>query len=119
MCVPSKPTTDTYPVHARPKAVVDFRFVNPIAMYEPNANYNTAIVGLAVVVAAGGNGGAVGVRLRGAQGSGVEDVSIVFQGDSGMAGVVGGCGSGGAHHGITVTGGRCVLVWLWCTLWLC
>ena len=44
-----------------------------------------------------GNYGAVGVRLRGAQGSGLEDVTV-HTGD-GLAGVVGGCGSGGAHHG--------------------
>ena len=75
-------------------------------MYEPNENYNTVIVGLHIVVEKGGNEGAQGYRLRGAQGSGLEDVSVEFQGNSGLAGVVGGCGSGGAHHSINVTGGR-------------
>ena len=71
--------------------------------------YNTNIVGLRVVVGAG-NAGAIGFCLRGAQGSGLEDVQVVFEGglasDAGIAGVVGGAGSGGAHHGVTVVGGR-------------
>ena len=90
----------------QPKAVIDFRFVNPLSEYEPNENYNTIISGLSIIVEAGGNQGAIGVRLRGAQGSGLEDISITFRGNSGLAGVVGGCGSGGAHHQINVTGGR-------------
>ena len=51
-----------------------------------------------------GNVGAVGVRLRGAQGSGLEDVTVDV--GPGLVGVVGGCGSGGAHHGVHVIGGR-------------
>ena len=51
----------------QPKAVIDFRFVNPLSEYEPNENYNTIISGLSIIVEAGGNQGAIGVRLRGAQ----------------------------------------------------
>jgi hypothetical protein len=43
-------------------------------------------------------------RTAGAQGSGLEDVTV--EAGDGLAGVVGGCGSGGAHHGLKVTGGR-------------
>lgn len=51
-----------------------------------------------------GNQGAIGLHCRGAQGSGLEDVAVYLA--DGLVGVVGGAGSGGAHHGITVVGGR-------------
>ena len=65
--------------------------------------YNSMATSLTIEIGSG-NFGAVGIRLRGAQGSGIEDVTILA-GD-GLAGVVGGCGSGGAHHGLRVVGGR-------------
>lgn len=87
------------------------------------------------IVIGKGNLGAVGIRLRGAQGSGIEDVTVnasvplvlidsycfwrveqteflkiipnlLHVSGDGLAGVVGGCGSGGAHHGLHVIGGR-------------
>eukprot|EP00912_Choanoflagellata_sp_UC4_P000051 UC4_evm3s34 len=93
----------------QPRAVLDFRMINPVGNTEPNEQYNSAITSLGIKIGIG-NIGAVGIRLRGAQGSGVEDVRVVFQGqtknDTGLVGIVGGCGSGGSHHGITVVGGR-------------
>ena len=87
----------------KPRYVLDFFFENSAGGPEPNAQYNSMATDLTVMVGTGNVGG-VGVRLRGAQGSGLEDVTV-HAGD-GLAGVVGGCGSGGAHHGLRVTGGR-------------
>ena len=86
-----------------PRYVLDFFFENSAGLPEPNAQYNSIAMDLTIVIGEG-NLGAVGVRLRGAQGSGLEDVTVDV-GD-GLAGVVGGCGSGGAHHGLTIIGGR-------------
>ena len=88
---------------AEPKYVLDFFFQNSAGVPEPNAQYNSMASNLKIVVSPG-NFGAVGVRLRGAQGSGLEDVTV--EAGDGLAGVVGGCGSGGAHHGLLVVGGR-------------
>eukprot|EP00943_MAST-04B_sp_MAST-4B-sp1_P008413 g8413.t1 len=94
---------------SQPKICVDMRYINPIGQEEPNAQYNTNIIGIKVQIGAG-NAGAVGIRLRAAQGSGIEDVEIIFEGgvdpNAGLAGIVGGCGSGGAHHSIFISGGR-------------
>ena len=94
---------------SQPKVCVDMRYINPIGQEEPNAQYNTNIIGVKVQIGVG-NAGAVGIRLRAAQGSGIEDVEIIFDGgadpNAGMAGIVGGCGSGGAHHSIFISGGR-------------
>ena len=85
------------------------RYINPLGQEEPNAQYNTNRVGVKIAVGIG-NAGAVGLRLRAAQGSGAEDVEIIFEGgnqpNAGLAGIVGGCGSGGAHHSVKVQGGR-------------
>ena len=92
-----------------PKACIDMRYINPLGQEEPNAQYNTNIIGVKIAVGVG-NAGAVGLRLRAAQGSGAEDVEIIFEGgnepNAGLAGIVGGCGSGGAHHSVKVVGGR-------------
>jgi hypothetical protein len=88
---------------SRPAYVLDFFFLNSADIPEPNAQYNSMATSLNIQVGSG-NVGAVGIRLRGAQGSGIEDVTV-YAGD-GLAGVVGGCGSGGAHHGLRVVGGR-------------
>ena len=97
------PNTQGFGNPQAPKVLVDTFFLNAINRPEPNAMYNTVIVGVTVRIG-DNNPGAVGVRLRGAQGSGLENVTV-HAGD-GLAGIVGGCGSGGAHHGITVHGGR-------------
>ena len=69
-----------------------------------NVNFNQVIQGINVVVG-DGNHGAIGIRLRGAQGSAVEDC-LVDLGKDGLIGVVGACGSGGSHAGVTVLGGK-------------
>eukprot|EP01047_Picozoa_sp_COSAG01_P029115 COSAG01_NODE_1987_length_8707_cov_2.906366_11_plen_1138_part_00 len=92
---------------SQPKYVLDFFFENSGATPEPNAQYNSMATNINIVISGGGddggNQGAVGVRLRGAQGSGLEDVTVDV--GPGLAGVVGGCGSGGAHHGLHIIGG--------------
>ena len=93
----------TFTNASAPRYVLDFFFENSAGTPEPNAQYNSIAMNLNIVVSEG-NVGDVGVRLRGAQGSGLEDVTVDV-GD-GLAGIVGGCGSGGAHHGLTVIGGR-------------
>lgn len=51
-----------------------------------------------------GNAGAVAIRHRGAEGSTIEDVAIRAEGA--FAGIHDAPGSGGAMHGVSVTGGR-------------
>ena len=98
-----KPSSPGFTDAEKPAYVFDFFFENSAGEPEPNAQYNSMATSLTIVIGAG-NVGAVGIRLRGAQGSGIEDVTV-YAGD-GLAGVVGGCGSGGAHHGLRVIGGR-------------
>eukprot|EP00035_Acanthoeca_spectabilis_P001559 m.81023 g.81023 ORF g.81023 m.81023 type:complete len:1212 (-) comp10967_c0_seq1:393-4028(-) len=92
-----------------PTTLIDFHYDNPNGDEEPNAQYNTCLIGVSIVIGRH-NPGAIGVRLRAAQGSGLEDVNVTFEGgsdpDAGLVGVSGGCGSGAAHHGIVVRGGR-------------
>lgn len=103
------PFTTGFMNASSPKTCIDMRYINPVGEEEPNAQYNTNIIGVGIKIGAG-NAGAVGLRLRAAQGSGAEDVEITFEGGSdpsaGLAGIVGGCGSGGAHHSVKVSGGR-------------
>ena len=47
--------------------------------YDGVVKYNTNIIGVKVQIGVG-NAGAVGIRLRAAQGSGIEDVEIIFDG---------------------------------------
>ena len=107
LVLPARTAGFTDPFKATP--VVEMHFTNPLGVEEPNAQYNAGFTGINIRIGAG-NAGTVGVRLRGAQGSGLEDVEVHFDGgaspDAGLVGVAGGCGSGGAHHSVTVTGGR-------------
>jgi len=57
------------------------------------------------VVIGAGNPTAVGVRMRGAQGSSIEDIAV-FAAPDAFAGVAVVSGSGGAHGNITVVGAR-------------
>ncbi|MBE0537472.1 MAG: hypothetical protein IH624_17550, partial [Phycisphaerae bacterium] len=70
---------------------------------QPNISFNQMFVGIDVAVGKG-NAGAVGIRHRAAQGSGVQDCTIDATG--GLTGLEGGAGSGGSHAGVTVIGGR-------------
>ena len=51
-----------------------------------------------------GNSGAVGIRMKSAEGSGISDSYI--NATNGYAGISGGAGSGGSHSNITIIGGR-------------
>jgi hypothetical protein len=93
---PAKPR---YVVHFWARAVQE----GPPTQPQPNISMNQMLVGLDVVIGAG-NPGAVGVRHRAAQGSGVLDCTI--DATHGLTGLEGGAGSGGGHAGVTVIGGR-------------
>jgi hypothetical protein len=70
---------------------------------QPNASFNQMFVGIDIVIGEG-NPGAVGIRHRCAQGSGVQDCTI--DATHGLTGLEGGAGSGGSHINVTVIGGR-------------
>jgi len=70
---------------------------------QPNISMNQMLVGLDVAIGEG-NPGAVAIRHRAAQGSGVQDCTI--DATHGLAGLEGGAGSGGSHANVTVIGGR-------------
>ncbi|MGD2175900.1 MAG: glycosyl hydrolase family 28-related protein, partial [Candidatus Brocadiaceae bacterium] len=70
---------------------------------QPNGSFNQMFVGIDIAIGEG-NPGAVGIRHRGAQGSGVQDCTI--DATHGFSGIEGACGSGGSHINVTVIGGR-------------
>jgi len=92
---------------ARPKYVIHFwaRGLGeaPPEEPQPNISMNQMLIGIDVTIAPG-NAGAVGVRHRAAQGSGVQDSTI--DATHGYCGLEGGAGSGGSHANVTVIGGR-------------
>lgn len=69
---------------------------------QPSISMNQMFVNIDVVIGLG-NSGAVAIRNRAAQGSGIQDCTI--DATHGYSGVEGGAGSGGSHSGITVIGG--------------
>lgn len=73
---------------------------------QPNISMNQIFMGIDIAIGQD-NRGAVGIRHRCAEGSGIQD-STIEVGD-GLTGVEGGAGSGGMHANITVIGGRCGL----------
>ncbi|HUT95546.1 MAG TPA: hypothetical protein VMY37_39185 [Thermoguttaceae bacterium] len=64
---------------------------------------NQMLVGIDVTIGPE-NAGAIGIRHRAAQGSGVQDCTI--DATHGYCGLEGGAGSGGSHANVTVIGGR-------------
>lgn len=92
------------PVPSAGAAVINFNTVNALGKYQTNIGMNQVLQSVDIVVGQG-NDKAAGVFLRAAQGSGAEDVGVDL-GPDGLVGVLGGAGSGGAHHGITVKGGK-------------
>jgi hypothetical protein len=87
-----------------PKPVVRLWARDPQAVDSEQASnsYNQTVTGIDFDL--GGNPGAIGVYLRAAQGSGLEDSTINATGA--FAGVQGGAGSGGSHVNMTVLGGQ-------------
>jgi len=92
----------------KPKYVIHFwapgaGTETPLDQPQPNINMNQMLVGIDVIIGPG-NPGAVGIRHRAAQGSGVQDCTI--DATHGYCGLEGGAGSGGSHANVTVIGGR-------------
>ena len=92
----------------KPKYVIHFwspgsGTETPVDQPQPNINMNQMLVGIDVIIGPG-NPGAVGIRHRAAQGSGVQDCTI--DATHGYCGLEGGAGSGGSHANVTVVGGR-------------
>ena len=97
------PSSPGFTDPATGKLVLFVHTYNPAGQDQPNVAFNNVAHSLDIVIGAG-NAGAVGVGLRGAQGTSLEDVTV-HAGD-GAIGVMGLAGSGGAHSNITVVGGR-------------
>jgi len=70
---------------------------------QPNISMNQMFIGIDIEIGEG-NSGAVAIRHRAAQGSGIQDCTIYANG--GYCGLEGGAGSGGSHANVTVIGGR-------------
>ena len=89
----------------KPKYVVHFwaRSTKSPAKPQPNISMNQMFAGIDITVGPG-NPGAVAIRHRAAQGSGVQDCTI--DATHGLTGLEGGAGSGGSHAGITIIGGK-------------
>jgi len=84
----------------RPKYVVHFwspgiGTETPVDQPQPNISMNQMLVGIDVIIGKD-NPGAVAIRHRGAQGSGVQDCTIDVT--HGCCGLEGGCGSGGRPY---------------------
>ncbi len=71
--------------------------------HQPNIAYNQKFTNIDIEIG-DGNSGAIGIRLRGAEGSGISDSTIDVT--HGLTGVSGGSGSGGSHANVTVIGGK-------------
>lgn len=91
------------PIH--PKYLIHFwaRQIGNPSRPQPNISMNQMLIGLDLIIGKH-NPGAVAIRMRGAQGCGVEDCFIDAR--HGMTGVEGGVGSGGSFVNITVLGGK-------------
>ena len=92
----------------KPKYVIHFwapgaGTETPVDQPQPNISMNQMLVGMDVTIGSE-NPGAVGIRHRAAQGSGVQDCTI--DATHGYCGLEGGAGSGGSHANVTVIGGR-------------
>lgn len=89
----------------KPKYVIHFwaRSVQDPNKPEPNISMNQMLVNIDVTIGSD-NPGAVGIRHRAAQGSGVQECTI--DATHGLTGLEGGAGSGGLHADLTVIGGE-------------
>jgi hypothetical protein len=97
---------------AKPKYVVLLQRPNgpndkgfsPLSRDSGTINYANWFGSIDIVVRKG-NPGAIGIRMRGAEGSSIQDVTVDLR-ESGLTGMQCAAGSGGSHHHITVLGGR-------------
>ena len=87
-----------------PKPVIRFwaRSYKSPQKPQPNISHNQILTHIDVTIGEY-NPGAIGIRHRAAQGSGIQD--CVVDATHGLIGVQGGVGSGGCHAGVTVIGG--------------
>lgn len=97
---PAKPK---YVVLIQRPPVPGKRARTPLSHDSCSVNYSNVFVSIDITVKSG-NPGAIGIRLRGAEGSTIQDVTIDLR-KSGLTGMQCLAGSGGSHHGITVLGG--------------
>jgi len=102
------PRSPGYTDTEKPKYVVHFWAPGmgteaPVDEPQPNISMNQMFIGIDIEIGEG-NSGAVAIRHRAAQGSGVQDCTIYANG--GYCGLEGGAGSGGSHANVTVIGGR-------------
>ncbi|HIJ91195.1 MAG: glycoside hydrolase family 55 protein [Desulfobulbaceae bacterium] len=79
------------------------RGVKDPSIGQPNISMNQMLINLDITIGKG-NSGAVAIRHQGAQGSGVQETTI--NATHGLAGIEGGCGSGGSHANVTIIGGK-------------
>ena len=101
------PNSLGYQETSNPKPVIHFyawRDKGPNeSPLSPGISQNQMFINIDIIIGKG-NPGAVGIRHRGAEGSGVQECTI--DATNGMIGLQGGCGSGGSHAAITVIGGE-------------
>ncbi len=90
---------------ANPKYVIHFwtRGLKNEFEPSPNSSFNQTIENLEIVIGEG-NSGAIGIRMRGAQGSNI--INCAIDATYGFKGFEGGPGSGGGIYGLTVLGGK-------------
>jgi hypothetical protein len=91
---------------ATPKHVINIwarSYLKTPEDHQPSVSYNQQVLNLDVEIGRG-NSGAIGIMLRGAQGSGVQESRI--DATHGFAGIDAGSGTGGSQAGVTVIGGR-------------
>ncbi|MFC1582541.1 glycosyl hydrolase family 28-related protein [Planctomycetota bacterium] len=89
----------------KPKYLIHFkaRSTTDPSKPQPNISFNQLFANIDIHLGTG-NPGAIGIRHRAAQGSGVQDCSITATGA--FKGLEGGAGSGGSHANIIIGGGR-------------
>ncbi|HBE02383.1 MAG: hypothetical protein A2096_07490 [Spirochaetes bacterium GWF1_41_5] len=93
---------------SRPKYIIHFWVRSQQGMeaeYPPsgNSSYSQMLINIDIEISEK-NPGAVGVRMRAAQGSSIQDV--IINAGYGLKGLEAGAGSGGSHHHVTVIGGE-------------
>ncbi|MFC1504313.1 glycosyl hydrolase family 28-related protein [Spirochaetota bacterium] len=70
---------------------------------QANVSFNNIFHNIDIEIGEG-NPGAVGIRLQGAEGSSIQDITI--DATHGLGGMWGSAGSGGSHYNVTIIGGQ-------------
>lgn len=97
------PETPSFTSRNVSRPLIHFYHTGEDSFAQPDININQVLQSVDVSIGEG-NIGAVGVMHLGAQGSGLEDVTV-WAGDA-AAGIVGGAGGGCSHSNVRVVGGR-------------